>query len=285
MALSFVAAPASFAETIKSAEPISSLTLATLTRGEDSVSTAEWLTTLPIVVGVALSSYGDSSFHIFGFFAASLSNFLFSMRGLNTKQLRRLHGTPHGLDDMHLFYRISRFGAALVIPIALVLEGPKLLRFLFRNGEGHATAGRSVPRPLVIGDAATESSLGGAGSSAATGVAQRAPGAANAHGGEGVDEAGRTGSLASGGLVAMSLLNGVCYFTYNQTSFVVLGRVSFVTHATLNVMRRVCIIIVTAVYFATPITPTNALGICLAISGFSIFLYANVTGSSLSLPR
>jgi len=79
---------ASFSETVKSAEPISSLALAAMTRGEDSVTTLEWLTTLPIVLGVALSSYGDASFHAFGFFAAFASNFMFSMRGLNTKQLR-----------------------------------------------------------------------------------------------------------------------------------------------------------------------------------------------------
>lgn len=79
---------ASFSETVKSAEPISSLTLATLTRGEDAVSTIEWLTTLPIVLGVGLSSYSDISFNIFGFLAAAASNFMFSMRGINTKQLR-----------------------------------------------------------------------------------------------------------------------------------------------------------------------------------------------------
>jgi drug/metabolite transporter (DMT)-like permease len=79
---------ASFSETVKSAEPISSLTLATLTRGEDAVSTFEWLTTLPIVIGVALSSYSEVSFNFLGFLAAATSNFMFSMRGINTKQLR-----------------------------------------------------------------------------------------------------------------------------------------------------------------------------------------------------
>jgi drug/metabolite transporter (DMT)-like permease len=79
---------ASFSETVKSAEPISSLALAAMTRGEDAVTPLEWLTTLPIVCGVALSSYGDASFHALGFLAAFASNFMFSMRGLNTKQLR-----------------------------------------------------------------------------------------------------------------------------------------------------------------------------------------------------
>ena len=69
-------------------QPISSLALATLTRGGESVTQLEWLTTAPIVVGVGLSSYGDASFHLLGFLAAGLSNFMFSARGINTKQLR-----------------------------------------------------------------------------------------------------------------------------------------------------------------------------------------------------
>ena len=77
-------------------------------------------------------------------------------------------------------------------------------------------------------------------------------------------------------LLAATLLNGLCYCIYNQTSFLVLSRVSFVTHATLNVMRRVVIICATSWFFATTITHTNFLGICLAIGGFAYFLYVKV---------
>ena len=74
------------------------------------VRRSEWLTTVPIVAGVALSSWSDASFHLLGFVAAVCSNFMFSARGINAKTLRRLHGTPQGLDDMHLFYHVSKFG-------------------------------------------------------------------------------------------------------------------------------------------------------------------------------
>ena len=245
------------------------------------------------MVGVALSSYSDASFHILGFLAAGLSNFMFLMRGLNTKQLRRLHGTPHGLDDMHLFYRISRFGAALVVPLALLFEGPKLLRLLFgRAGARHvhstvATAMKPLLEPAAIASSVTSAASAATANSAAllndpTG-ARTLEAVANATGGAGGAAGGD--DMAFWSLVAVSLLNGVCYFTYNQTSFVVLGRVSFVTHATLNVMRRVCIIIAATFYFATPMTPTNVIGICLAISGFALFLYTKVHGATLPLPR
>ena len=52
---------------------------------------------------------------------------------------RRLHGTPHGLDDFHLFYYISKFGATVVIPIALLFEGIPLFRIL-RNAMPEPTS-------------------------------------------------------------------------------------------------------------------------------------------------
>lgn len=80
-------------------------------------------------------------------------------------------------------------------------------------------------------------------------------------------------------LVRAVLLNGCCYCCYNQTSFVVLGRVSFVTHATLNVMRRTCIIVATAWWFGIPMHPTNVAGIALALGGFTLFLCLKANGS------
>jgi hypothetical protein len=80
-------------------------------------------------------------------------------------------------------------------------------------------------------------------------------------------------------LLRAVLFNGCCYCCYNQTSFVVLGRVSFVTHATLNVMRRTCIIVATAWWFGGSMHPTNVIGIALALSGFTLFLCLKANGS------
>jgi len=374
----------SFAETVKSAEPISSLALAALTRGEDAVSQSEWLTTLPIVCGVALSSYSDASFHPGGFLAAGVSNFMFSMRGLNTKQLRRLHGTPHGLDDLHLFYRISKLGAAGVLPLALLLEGKPLARLLLSTpnhfkaaqfakqaseaaasaaanletlreaaAEGlgfatveAATAASAMPAtaavaPLAIVDSAIVNAAlgspnstllatreeeeaeeaGGARKVAAAAAAAaeeveatiaRAAALAAARGmrsdeivtaeaaafaaqqaSEAAQAAAQAAALAHSGempfwtLVRCVALNGLCYCVYNQTSFVVLGRVSFVTHATLNVMRRVCIIAFTSWWFTAGMSFANALGVSFAILGFALFLGSKVraTQALSSLPR
>lgn len=64
-------------------------------RGEDAVSTLEWATTAPIVLGVGLSSYAQDAFHVLGFVMALLSNFMFSLRALHSKQVcQRNHCFP-----------------------------------------------------------------------------------------------------------------------------------------------------------------------------------------------
>jgi uncharacterized membrane protein (DUF373 family) len=61
---------------------------------------------------------------------------------------------------------------------------------------------------------------------------------------------------------------------YNQTSFLVLHRTTAVDHAILNVVRRVFIIVASAVFFGTVIDNENLAGIVLAIGGSLAFLRA-----------
>jgi hypothetical protein len=82
-------------------EPISSLALAALTRGEDAVSRIEWLTTLPIVAGVALSSYSDTSFHPLGFLSAVTICLMSSCNSLFYKKLVSLFSLSLVLRHEH----------------------------------------------------------------------------------------------------------------------------------------------------------------------------------------
>jgi len=331
---------ASFSETVKSGEPISSLILVTLTRGEDAVTTIEWLTTLPIVLGVGLSSYSESSFNFFGFIAAALSNFMFSMRGVNTKQLRRIHGTPLGLDDIHLFYYISKFGASIVVPLAFLFEGRSLFRLIKKNMLTSSSAVVDIPLSTLnpssllleqtsrlltpqehAADQITEGNVheegeegggtikniiknvshrileeiihkkneenheinhhgvGGGGGESSTMVPNTDDGGNIIH----QEEEEELLKLTLKKLFLLLLLNGCCYFIYNQASFMVLGRVKFVTHATLNVMRRIFIIVFTSWWFMISISQLNMIGIFLAISGFALFLYLKAPGGNHSM--
>jgi uncharacterized membrane protein (DUF373 family) len=54
----------------------------------------------------------------------------------------------------------------------------------------------------------------------------------------------------------------------------VLGRTDLVTHAVLNVFRRVFIILFTSYYFALTLSTLNAFGVGLAVLGVLMFSYS-----------
>lgn len=72
-------------------------------------------------------------------------------------------------------------------------------------------------------------------------------------------------------------INGLTYFLYNQMSFLVLSRVSVVTHAVGNSFRRVVTILASVWVFRNHVSSQNAAGIVLAVLG--------VVGYSLSKSR
>ena len=74
-------------------------------------------------------------------------------------------------------------------------------------------------------------------------------------------------ALATPSTAGQLLLNGVCYFAYLQWSFIVLSKVSVVTHAVANAMRRPVNIAFAIFFFATGVTWMNAAGIVLACVG------------------
>ena len=74
-------------------------------------------------------------------------------------------------------------------------------------------------------------------------------------------------ALASPSTLGQLLLNGCCYFAYLQWSFIVLSKVSVVSHAVANAMRRPVNIAFAIFFFATAVSWLNAAGIALACAG------------------
>ena len=68
------------------------------------------------------------------------------------------------------------------------------------------------------------------------------------------------------------LVAGFCFQMYQQISYMILSRVSPVTHSVGNCMKRVTVIVVTLLYFKNPVSPLNMAGTALALSG--VFLYS-----------
>ncbi|CAB9522847.1 Phosphoenolpyruvate/phosphate translocator [Seminavis robusta] len=73
--------------------------------------------------------------------------------------------------------------------------------------------------------------------------------------------------------VALALVNGIAFTTYNLASTFILTRISVVHHAALNCIRRIFAIIVTSIYFRIPVTVIGILGFFVSFGGFMSFTH------------
>ncbi|KAL3636638.1 holo-[acyl-carrier-protein] synthase [Castilleja foliolosa] len=73
-------------------------------------------------------------------------------------------------------------------------------------------------------------------------------------------------------LCVRALLSGVCFHSYQQVSYMILQKVSPVTHAVGNSVKRVVVIVSSVIAFRTPVSLINSLGTGLALAG--VFLYS-----------
>ncbi|KAL0341531.1 UNVERIFIED_CONTAM: Triose phosphate/phosphate translocator, non-green plastid, chloroplastic [Sesamum calycinum] len=71
-----------------------------------------------------------------------------------------------------------------------------------------------------------------------------------------------------------SLLAALCFHAYQQVSYMILQRVSPVTHSVGNCVKRVVVIVTSVIFFRTPVSPINSLGTAIALAG--VFLYSRV---------
>ncbi|XP_020272467.1 phosphoenolpyruvate/phosphate translocator 1, chloroplastic-like [Asparagus officinalis] len=71
-----------------------------------------------------------------------------------------------------------------------------------------------------------------------------------------------------------SLLAGLCFHAYQQVSYMILSKVSPVTHSVGNCVKRVVVIVTSVLFFRTPVSPINSLGTGVALAG--VFLYSRL---------
>ena len=128
--ISFSIVTASFAETVKSAEPFSTTFLGYFLYKENT-SILTYISLIPIVTGVSISCIDDLSFNIYGFLSASLSNFCFSGRAVLTKQLYRKY--PNCIDEITMFSIISKIGLILLIPLMILLESKSIILLFYEK--------------------------------------------------------------------------------------------------------------------------------------------------------
>ena len=70
------------------------------------------------------------------------------------------------------------------------------------------------------------------------------------------------------------LIAGLTFHAYQQISYMILQRVTPVTHSVGNCVKRVVVIVASVIAFNTPVSSQNAMGTALALAG--VFLYSQV---------
>ena len=125
---SFGAVNASFVDTVKAAEPIATMALTVIFLSAEAVTLPIFLSLLPIVSGVGISSMSEASFNVHGFAMAMGANLCFSARSIFAKMLRSDLG--RSMDNASLFLHVNIYGMFLLAPLCLYMEGPLLISLL-----------------------------------------------------------------------------------------------------------------------------------------------------------
>lgn len=130
----FGAVNASFVDTIKAGEPLATMLLTVLFLSDGpAVTLPIFLSLLPIVGGVSISSMSEASFSWIGFLMAMGSNICFSARSICAKMLKTELG--RSMDNASLFLHVNAYGVALLLPAVLFFEGPVLATLLTSGGK------------------------------------------------------------------------------------------------------------------------------------------------------
>merc|ERR1719160_2389770 len=124
----FGAVNASLVDTVKAGEPIATVILTLLFLPGETVTLPIFLSLLPIVAGVGVSSMSDASFQMLGLAMAMGSNLCFSARSICAKMLRSSLGKK--MDNANLFVHVNAYGAMALLPFALYVDGPQLIHAL-----------------------------------------------------------------------------------------------------------------------------------------------------------
>ena len=75
-------------------------------------------------------------------------------------------------------------------------------------------------------------------------------------------------------IMSRAVFAAVCFHSYQQVSYMILQRVSPVTHSIGNCVKRVVVIVSSVIVFQTPVSMLNAIGTAVALSG--VFAYSQV---------
>ncbi|KAK9116490.1 hypothetical protein Sjap_015437 [Stephania japonica] len=124
--VSFATVAVSFTHTIKALEPFFNAAASQSILGHQ-IPVILWASLAPVVIGVSIASLTELSFNWTGFISAMISNVAFACRNIYSKK------AMIGMDSTNLYAYISIIALLFCIPPAIVVEGPQLTQYGFRD--------------------------------------------------------------------------------------------------------------------------------------------------------
>jgi len=230
--VSLRAVAVSFTHTVKALEPFFSVIMSFIFLG--SVPTIPVAASLvPIVVGVALASTSELTFNWTGFLAALGSNITFQSRNVLSKKFM-LKGSSYVLFHTRILDYLTRFHTSTCAGKA-GLDNINLFSIL------------TIMSFLIL-----------------------APIAILVEGVIVTPQAVQT--LQAEGMLVKAIVASVSFHAYQQISYLILQRVTPVTHSVGNCVKRVVVIVASVIAFNATVSKQNAFGTALAL--FGVFLYS-----------
>ncbi|EEC43064.1 predicted protein [Phaeodactylum tricornutum CCAP 1055/1] len=242
----FSSSAASFVETIKASDPITTTAVALIWK-IDQVKRPEAISLMVLIIGVLLSTIGNATssnttgedplssselsvdetdddsaaeaqealyLSIRTAITVVTANLCFAFRAMNQKLYRRHTSTGDQLDDANLLCRLQQTGAlSLLFPTMLLYAG-----FVF-------DALWQTPREIVLQ------------------------------------------------YVGLAAVNAGAFVAYNLAACYVLSNLTVLHYSGLGCMRRMFAILSTSIFFGVPISILGAAGIVLCLAGFLSFTY------------
>ncbi|GAI95856.1 unnamed protein product [marine sediment metagenome] len=72
-------------------------------------------------------------------------------------------------------------------------------------------------------------------------------------------------------IIKTSFETGLYFYLYNEAAMIVLNKINPVTHAIVNTLKRIIILITCVIFFKTPLTKNGVIGSSIAIIGSYLY--------------
>jgi hypothetical protein len=115
----------SFVHGVKAMEPVFAAVLSAIFTG-NIMAAPVYVSLLPVCAGVAIASAGELSFNWGCFGAAMMSNLLFASRAVFSKIAMSGKDQGENMDAANTFAVVTMLATIVCLPVALLLEGPKI---------------------------------------------------------------------------------------------------------------------------------------------------------------